>query len=114
METIRNIIHYENYFLEFYESLELGAKKKVAYVLDMLKTEYRVSEKFVKYIRDGLYEMRIEYNGNIYRLFFIFDGDKIVVLFNGFQKKTQKTPEREIKQALKLKKEYLSWKQTVK
>ena len=45
-----------------------------------------------KYIQNGLYELRMEYNGNIYRVFFIFDEDKIVVLFNGFQKKTQKTP----------------------
>lgn len=62
--------------------------------------------KFIKPIRNGLYELRIEYNGNIYRLFFIFDGNRIVVLFNGFQKKTQKTPPAEINKALKLMKEY--------
>ncbi|MDR1225159.1 MAG: type II toxin-antitoxin system RelE/ParE family toxin [Tannerella sp.] len=50
----------------------------------------------LKYIRDGLYELRMEYNSNIYRVFFIFDNDNIVVLFNGFHKKTQKTPVGEI------------------
>lgn len=62
--------------------------------------------KFIKAIRDGLYELRILYNGNIYRLFFIFDEGQIVVLFNGFQKKTQKTPSSEIEKAFKIKEEY--------
>ena len=68
--------------------------------------------KFVKHIRDGLYELRTEYNGNIYRVFFIFDEGKIVVLFNGFQKKTQKTPTSEITKALKIKEEYYEYKRT--
>lgn len=52
-------------------------------------------------------ERRIaEYNGNIYRLFFIFDDGHIIVLFNGFQKKSRKTPLKEIETALKLKTEY--------
>ena len=68
--------------------------------------------KYVKLIRDGLFELRIEWQGNIYRLFFCFDEGQIVVLFNGFQKKSQKTPESEIKQALKLKKEYYERKRT--
>ena len=52
----------------------------------------------------------MEYNGNIYRVFFIFDEDKIVVLFNGFQKKTQKTPAKEIEKALKIMEEYYEYK----
>lgn len=72
----------------------------------MLRTQQRISEKFIKPIRDGLYEIRAEYNRNIFRVFFIFDDGNIVVLFNGFQKKSQKTPRREIEKALKLKKEY--------
>lgn len=76
----------------------------------MLKTQQRISEKFIKVIRDGLYEIRAEYNGNIFRVFFIFDGGNIVVLFNGFQKKTQKTPPSEINKALKLKEEYYATK----
>lgn len=76
----------------------------------MLTTQQRVSEKFVKYIREGVFEIRAEYESNIYRVFFCFDEGNIVILFNGFQKKTQKTPESEIKKAIQLKKEYL-WKQ---
>lgn len=60
----------------------------------------------MKFIKDGLYEIRASYNGNIYRAFFIFDEGNIVMLFNGFQKKTQKTPSKEIEKALELKKEY--------
>ncbi|WP_349953065.1 type II toxin-antitoxin system RelE/ParE family toxin, partial [Bacteroides finegoldii] len=63
-------------------------------------------------IKDGLYELRIEWQGNIYRIFFCYDEGRIVILFNGFQKKTQKTPDREINKALKLKKEYYERKRT--
>lgn len=50
------------------------------------------------------------YDSNIYRLFFIFDDDRIVVLFNGFQKKTQKTPKTEINKAIKIVKDYYDYK----
>jgi phage-related protein len=62
--------------------------------------------KFIKFIRASLYELRMEYNGNIYRVFFIFDEGNIVVLFNGFQKRTQKTPSGEIEKALQIKGSY--------
>lgn len=71
----------------------------------------RLSKKFVKLIRDGIYELRAEHNGNIYRAFFIFDEGNVVMLFNGFQKKTQKTPESEIQRAIQIKKEYYESKQ---
>lgn len=77
-----------------------------------LGTEDRLPIKFIKVIRDGLYELRISYNGNIYRIFFIFDEGQIVVLFNGFHKKTQKTPSSEIDKALKIKEEYYEYKKT--
>lgn len=80
------------------------------YILSLLETDDRVPAKFIKSIRDGLYELRMEYNSNIYRIFFVFDEGQIVVLFNGFQKKTQKTPKSEIEKALKLKEEYYEYK----
>lgn len=110
MNSERRILVYKDYFLTFYRALEAGAQKKIDYVLDVLKMQDRVSEKFVKYIKDGLYEIRASYNGNIYRAFFIFDEGNIVMLFNGFQKKTQKTPSKEIEKALELKKEYYAGK----
>ena len=89
MRKEREILYYENYFIDFFMSLENGAKKKISYVLDMLKTQERLNKNFVKLIRDGVYELRASHNGNTYRAFFIFDDGNIVMLFNGFQKKTQ-------------------------
>ena len=102
----RRIIAYENYYKDFFDTLDKGTQEKVLYALLLLKTQDRLPSKYVKFIRDGLFELRIEWQGNIYRLFFCFDEGQVVILFNGFQKKTQKTPEGIIKQALKLKKEY--------
>ena len=104
--TKREIIAFGDYYDNFMATLNEAEQKKVRYILDLLETEDRVSTKFVKHIRDGVFEIRIEYNRNIYRIFFIFDDGKIVVLFNGFQKKTQKTPENEIQKALRIKNEY--------
>ncbi len=110
MNSERRILVYKDYFLTFYRALEAGAQKKIDYVLDVLKMQDRVSEKFVKYIKEGIYEIRASYNGNIYRAFFIFDEGNIVMLFNDFQKKSQKTPSKEIDKALELKKEYYAGK----
>jgi len=76
------------------------------YVIDVVATADQIPKKFVKYIGKELYEIRMEFQGNIYRVFFIFDEGKLVILFNGFQKKTQKTPKSEIDKALKIKAEY--------
>ena len=107
----RRIIAYKNYYKDFMETLTIGERKKIHYVLDLLASEDRISAKFVKYITEGLYELKAEYESNDYRIFFIFDGNKIVVLFNGFQKKTQETPQKEIQKALRIKKEYYGSKQ---
>ena len=93
---IRKIFTYGGYFEAFMETLKEKEQEKIQYGLLLLKTQNRLSKKFVKLIRDGIYELRTEYAGNIYRVFFIFDDGQIVVLFNGFQKKNQKTPQNEI------------------
>lgn len=102
----RKIIAYENYYKDFFDTLDKGTQEKVLYGLLLLKTQDRLPAKYVKFLKEGLYELRIEWQGNIYRIFFCYDEGHIVILFNGFQKKTQKTPDREIDKALKLKKEY--------
>ena len=102
----RKIRAYRNYFTDFIKSLSEPESRKVFYVLDMLKTQERLSEKFVKHIEDGIFELRAEYGSNIFRVFFIFDDGNVVLLFNGFQKKSQKTPKQEIDLARKLKREY--------
>ncbi len=103
---MREIHIYKRYFLDFYQNQEEDVKEKIDYALMLLKTQNRISAKFVKLIEDGIFELRAEYKNNIYRIFFIFDNGNIVVLFNGFQKKTQKTPRNEIEMAKRIKKEY--------
>ncbi len=68
----RKIITYKNYFLDFMSTLDEGAERKVYYSLDMLKTQRRISEKFVKHIRAGVYELRAEYEGNYIPCFLLF------------------------------------------
>jgi len=108
----RTIIAYGHYYNEFLETLNEKEKLKFKYILLLLETSDRVPIKFIRYIRDGLYELRVEYNGNIYRVFFCFDEGYVVILFNGFQKKTQKTLESEIRKAINLKNEYYASKQS--
>jgi len=102
----RTITTYGGYFETFLLTLSAKERVKLDYIISLLETRDRVPAKFIDYIRDGLYELRMEYNGNIYRVFFIFDDGKVVVLFNGFQKKTQKTPQSEIDKALTIKEAY--------
>lgn len=102
----RRIVTYGGYFERFMETLTEKEQNKIQYGLLLLKSQDRISKKFVKLIKDGLYELRTEYGGNIYRVFFIFDDGTIVVLFNGSQKKTQKTPQKEIEKALRIKEAY--------
>ncbi|MCT4603299.1 MAG: type II toxin-antitoxin system RelE/ParE family toxin [Marinifilum sp.] len=101
---VRKIIFFETHFIEFYQNQDAKVKEKIQYVFELLKQVERVPEKFLKYLTgtNGLYEIRIEYQSNIYRIFCCFDEGKLIVLFNGFQKKTQKTPKKEIEKAERL------------
>ncbi|MDR3189492.1 MAG: type II toxin-antitoxin system RelE/ParE family toxin [Prevotellaceae bacterium] len=108
----RKIMTYGGYFGAFRATLTDKEQDKIDYLFLLLKTTDRVPAKFVRFIKDGLYELRIAYSGNIYRVFFIFDEGNIVVLFNGFQKKTQKTPAGEIEKALQIKEAYYADKQS--
>ena len=108
----RKIRTYGGYFESFMQTLTEKEQEKVQYGLLLLKTQGRLPTKFVKLIRDAIYELRTEYKGKIFRVFFIFDEGDIVVLFNGFQKKTQKTPQSEIEKAIKIKEAYYADKQS--
>ena len=103
---LRTVIAYKHYFADFIATLSKAESNKIQYVLDLLKLENRVPRHYIKFIRDGVYELRVSYGNNEFRIFFIYDGDTVVVLFNAFKKKTQKTPDNEIKKAIKLKEEY--------
>ncbi len=108
-ELVREIFYYKDYYLDFFEKQKPEVKKKFNWTLQLIATVERVPQKYFKYITDskGIYEVRVEVGSNIYRVFSFFDEDKMVILMNGFQKKTQKTPKNEIVLAEKLRKEYL-------
>ena len=108
MEQVRELIFYRHYFNEFFAKQAVKVKEKIDFVLFVLTHVERVPEKFMKHIegQKGLYEIRIEVRNNVFRIFCCFDKGKIVVLFNAFQKKTQKTPKPEIELAVKLMNEY--------
>lgn len=110
MNKQRQIIFHKHYFTDFYLEQTEKVQEKIDYVFKILRTVQSVPKKFLDHMTgtDGLYEIRIELDSNIYRIFCCFDKGNLVVLFNGFQKKTQKTPKQEIDMALKLKDDYLN------
>lgn len=114
MNPQRQIIFHQHYFIDFYLEQTEKVQEKIDYVFKILKTVQNVPKKFLEHMTgtDGLYEIRIEFESNIYRVFCCFDKGNLVVLFNGFQKKSQKTPKKEIELALKLKDEYFNLKKT--
>ena len=103
---MKKIIAYKRYFSDFILTLSQEERGKIKRALDLFKVEERMPRHYVKFIRDGLYEFRVSYGNNEFRIFFIYDGKVIVVLFNAFRKKTQKTPDSVIRKAIRLKEEY--------
>jgi len=112
LKTERQIIFHGHYFQEFYLEQSAIVREKISYVFRVIRTVDIISEKFLKHIEgtNGLYEIRVEVGNNIYRIFCCFDKGNLVVLFNAFQKKSQKTPIQEIQLAERLKKEYFNYK----
>jgi len=108
MEQVRQIIYFKDYYLDFFNEQTEKVQEKFDYVLFLITVADRIPKKFFDHITgtDGLFEIRVEFQGNIFRVFSCFDEGKVVVLFNGFQKKSQKTPQSEIDKALKIKNEY--------
>ena len=104
----REIIFYKHYFKEFYVTQNEKVRRKIAQTLVWLQTLDRLPVTILKNIegKKGLYEIRIEFGGDIFRVFCCFDKGTLVILLNGFQKKTQKTPQSEIDKAEKLMNEY--------
>jgi phage-related protein len=104
----RTAIFYKNYFEDFFIKQSDKIKEKIIWTIQLIEDLERVPETYLKHIEstDGLYEIRIKLGKNIFRIFCFFDQGKLIILANGFQKKTQKTPKREIEKALKIMEEY--------
>lgn len=105
---LRDTFIYKNYFWDFYNSQSLKVQDKVDFVIGLVRTLRIVPEKFLKHLEgtDGLYETRIKVGSNIFRVFCFFDEGNLVILLGGYQKKSEKTPSKEIVKAEKQKMEY--------
>ena len=110
MNQVRALGFYRNHFYDFFNKQSEKAKEKIDYVLFLITHIEKVPDKFLKHIegQKGLYEIRVDHSSNIFRIFCFFDKGKIVILLNGYQKKTQKTSLKEIEMANKLMNEYFS------
>ena len=104
----RKIAFYKDYFQNFFDKQSEKVKAKIIWTLNLVEDLQRVPETYLKHIENtiGLYEIRVQFGSDIFRIFCFFDQGQLVVLSNGFQKKTQKTPKKEIELALKIKAEY--------
>ena len=104
----RTVVFYKEYFQDFFIKQRPKVKDKIIWTLDIIEDLQRVPETYLKHLEstDGLFEIRIQQGSDIFRVFCFFDNGQLVVLTNGFQKKTQKTPKQGIEKALKIKVEY--------
>ena len=105
---VRRVIAYKNYFEDFILSQSQKVQDKIYKIIEAIEFLERIPSNYLKFITgtNGLYEVRIQLASNIWRIFCFFDGENLVVLLTGFQKKTQKTPKNEIDKAVKLMEEY--------
>ena len=108
MEKIRKVIAYKNFFVDFLKKQPIKVQNKIFKIIEAIETLERIPTNYLKQITgtNGLYEARILLGTDIGRVFCFFDKGKLVILLNGFQKKTQKTPKNEIEKAINLMKEY--------
>lgn len=104
----RKLKTYGNYFKDFYNKLDKKVQDKIDYVFELVMTVEHIPKRFFDHMTgtDGIFEIRVEYESNIYRIFCFFDAGNLIVLINSFQKKSEKTPKSEIELAEKLKKQY--------
>lgn len=109
-QKIRTIIFYKDYFEDFFIKQRDKVKDKIIWTLELIQELERVPETHLKHIENtnGLYEIRVQQGSDIFRIFCFFDQGQLILLANGFQKKTQKTPRKEIEKAIKIKNEYES------
>jgi phage-related protein len=107
---VRTIIFYKDYFEEFFLKQRDKVKDRIIWTLDLIEEIHNVPETYLKHITKtiGLFEIRVQQGSDIFRIFCFFDENKLIILANGFQKKTQKIPKKEIDKALKIKEEYFN------
>ena len=108
---IRYIHTYGDYFIEFKKTLDREVLKKIYFVFELIMSVQDVPVTFLKHLEGGLYEIRVSQGGNAYRIFCCFDEGNLVILFNAFQKKSQKTPAEPLEKAKKIMAQYFKEKE---
>ena len=107
MEKLRGLIVYKSYFSEFYDKQNQKVQDKIDLGLYYLQYTRQIPSRYIGSTKHkNLFYLRIKQSSNIYRIFFCYDKGQLVVLMNGFQKKTQKTPKSQIDLANKIQKDY--------
>lgn len=104
----RTVIFYKDYFEKFFIKQREKVKDKIIWTFELIEELERIPETYLKHLQnnEGLYEIRVQSGRDIFRIFCFFDEGNLVVTINGFQKKSQKTPKKEIERALKIRDEY--------
>ena len=107
-DYIRKLIVYGDHFWNFYNHQKEEVQEKIDWVIGLVRSLPQIPEKFFKHLEgtDGLYEIRVKVGSDIYRIFCCFDKGNLIILFNGFQKKTDKIPKKEIERARILRQQY--------
>ncbi|MFN8155324.1 MAG: type II toxin-antitoxin system RelE/ParE family toxin [Bacteroidia bacterium] len=108
MNKYRTIVFYKDHFQKFFNLQSNKVKDKIIWTFDLVEKLERVPETYLKHVEDtdGLYEIRVQFSSDIFRIFCFFDDGQLVVVANGFQKKSQKTLKKEIEKALTIKTAY--------
>ena len=105
---VRKLVFYKDYYDVFIKNQRSRVQAKIFWTIILIENVEKVPSKYLKYIigSDGVFEIRILTRNDIFRIFCFFNKQNELVLINGFQKKTQKTPQNEIDKALKIKHDY--------
>lgn len=113
VEIKRELFFFKNYFRDFFDKQKPKVKKKIIWTLKVIEDIERVPETYFKHLEgtDGIYEIRVQTGSDIFRIFSFFDDNNLIIVGHGFQKKTQKIPQKQLEQAQKIKKEYYEDKQ---
>lgn len=94
-------------FLEFLKSLSNDEQVEITAAVDKLlefkNTNNRIPEKMSKYLKDGIFELRVNHLNKISRSLYFYEKNKLIIFTNGFLKKTAKTPSKELEKAVKIK-----------
>lgn len=108
MNRLRQVVAYQNHFEDFLKRQPTKVQDKIFKIIEAIETLERIPANYLKLLAGtkGLYEARIKLGSDIWRVFCFFDQDRLVILLNGFTKKSQKTPKVELERAIKLMQAY--------